>query len=358
MQSKFDVAVVGAGLAGLVCAQTLRQQGYSIVVIEKSRGLGGRLATRRLPQGFADHGVRCLEVRGNLSQQLIKTLCAQQVIQPWTKEIAEWSPSGISAGLEIQYYASPNGMTAAAKFLSNGLKIYRGQRVRSVAFSQTWDLTLEPANVEPMPNVGAKALVVAIPAPQAVMLLEPLAELATDDFLTKLRSPSFNPCLTAIATYPSTLVLPPWRALTSSQDAEIAWVSFDNSKSADALCPVIVVQSSPAFAEQHLEADDLQTIGHHLLARVAELIPSLPAPDLLQVHRWRYAFARNPLAETCLSAASLPLVCAGDWCGSKQIESALRSGLAAAEAIAHHFGASISASEASFSELLNRINCA
>ncbi|MBW4516893.1 MAG: FAD-dependent oxidoreductase [Timaviella obliquedivisa GSE-PSE-MK23-08B] len=363
VQSQFDVAVIGAGLAGLVCAQALQQQGYRVVVIEKSRGLGGRLATRRLPQAFADHGVRCLQVQGNLSQQLIQTLCAQAVIEPWTMEISEWSPSGISAGLEIQHYASPNGMTAAAKFLSSGLEIYRGQRVQSVTFNQTWELTLEPANVEMMPNLGAKAVVVAIPAPQALLLLEPLAETlekwVRDDFWAKLRSPTFDACLTAIATYPPTLDLPTWKALTSSQDAEIAWVSFDNSKFPDATHPVLVVQSNAAFAKQHLETDDLQAIGHHLLGRIKELIPDLPTPNLLQVHRWRYAFAQNPLAETCLSAAPLPLVCTGDWCGGKQIESALQSGLAAAGAIAHQLSsASISNSVASFSELLNCINCA
>lgn len=375
MQSKFDVAIVGAGLAGLVCAQTLRQRGYRVVVLEKSQGLGGRLATRRSPQGFADHGVRCLEVQGDLSRQLIQTLSTQGVVQPWTQEIYQWTPSGISAlevqpGLEIQHYASPNGMTAAAKFLSAGLEIYRGQRVQSVAFNQAldqaWDLTLEPANGVPIPNVEAKALVVAIPAPQAVMLLEPLAEefatSRTGDFLTKLRSPTFDACLTAIATYPASFALPAWKVLTSSQDDEMAWVSFDNTKSPHATHPVLVVQSNAAFAERHLETDDLQAIGHHLLNRVAEVLPQLPTPDLLQVHRWRYAFARNPLAETYLSAAPLPLVCAGDWCGGNRIESALQSGLAAAGAIAHQLGNSISDSEsnseASFSELLNCINCA
>ena len=43
-----DIAVIGAGMAGLVCAQQLSQAGYSVVVVEKSRGVGGRVATRRL----------------------------------------------------------------------------------------------------------------------------------------------------------------------------------------------------------------------------------------------------------------------------------------------------------------------
>jgi renalase len=39
---------VGAGLAGLICAQKLQRAGYQVAVLEKSRGLGGRLATRRV----------------------------------------------------------------------------------------------------------------------------------------------------------------------------------------------------------------------------------------------------------------------------------------------------------------------
>jgi renalase len=346
MQSDFgraDVAVVGAGLAGLICAQALQQQGYSVVVVEKSRGLGGRLATRRLAQAFADHGTRYLEIQGDLSRQLIQVLLDQEVIRPWTTEVLTWSSAGIAPEEGMQRYASPNGITAAAKFLANGLTIDRGQRVQSVAFDRVWNLTLEPVD-QPIPNVLAQTLVMAIPAPQALTLLEPLAELSAD-FLAKIRSLSFDPCITAIATYPNSLQIPHWKALTSTADEAIAWVCFENSKSANAPHPVLTVQSNAAFAERNFDAEDLQAIGRQLLDRVASLI-ELPTPDILQVHRWRYAFARNPLSETCLSADSL--VCAGDWCGGRSIESALRSGLAAAAAISH--------SESSFSDLLNAIN--
>ncbi|MFN9939342.1 MAG: FAD-dependent oxidoreductase, partial [bacterium] len=43
----YDVVVVGAGVAGLACAGALRESGASVVVLEKSRGVGGRCATRR-----------------------------------------------------------------------------------------------------------------------------------------------------------------------------------------------------------------------------------------------------------------------------------------------------------------------
>ncbi len=50
------IAVVGAGLAGVTAALALQEAGYAVVVFDKSRGFGGRLATRR-GEGFAiDHG--------------------------------------------------------------------------------------------------------------------------------------------------------------------------------------------------------------------------------------------------------------------------------------------------------------
>lgn len=51
-----DIALIGAGIVALVCAQQLTQAGYSVVVVEKSRGLVRRLATRRLHRIWADHG--------------------------------------------------------------------------------------------------------------------------------------------------------------------------------------------------------------------------------------------------------------------------------------------------------------
>ncbi|PSB68094.1 hypothetical protein C7B61_02725, partial [filamentous cyanobacterium CCP1] len=143
-----DVVVVGAGIAGLICAQRLRQMGHRVIVVEKSRGLGGRLATRRLSSGHADHGVRCLEVQGALTQGLIDRLCKCQILQPWVDRIHTFDRSGI---LHLDdspqpRFTSATGITSVAKFLGTGLEIWHGQRVKGITATaqQTWDLTLEP----------------------------------------------------------------------------------------------------------------------------------------------------------------------------------------------------------------------
>jgi predicted NAD/FAD-dependent oxidoreductase len=352
----FDVAIIGAGLAGLTCAQQLQQAGYSVVVVEKSRGVGGRVATRRLHDTRADHGVRYLEPQGKLLQELIKKLVERGIVQTWTNTIYELKSAKLESVVNtpslpssptpqsslLNRYIAPTGMTAVAKFLATDLEIWLNRRVQSIlpTAEATWHLTLEPA-AETQNELTAKAIVLAIPAPQALMLLEPLAQTGLPSaFLESLGSVEFDPCLSVIAGYPATgishdLPLPSWKACTISNNSDLAWIGLDSSKRPDPKNPIFVLQSTGEFAKHYLNTEDLNSAGQQLLSCAAQLlIPWLDTPDWFQVHRWRYAFPSRPLNQDCLVATKpLPLVCCGDWCGGNLIESAMNSGLAAAAKI-------------------------
>ena len=58
-----DVAVIGAGMAGLAAARTLAAAGHAVQVFDKGRGIGGRLSTRRTDYGAFDHGAQYATVR-------------------------------------------------------------------------------------------------------------------------------------------------------------------------------------------------------------------------------------------------------------------------------------------------------
>lgn len=346
---KFDVAVIGAGIAGLTCAQRLSETGYRVVVLEKSRGVGGRVATRRLQGTCADHGACYLSPKGRQFRDRVQHWLEAGVLQVWTDTVHELDANGQLHASPLNdrtpRYAPETGMTAIAKSIAAGLDIRFSQRVHSLQLTdaQAWQLSMDQTDAgdEIVAPIVAKAVVVAIPAPQAVPLLQPFAEMLSSEAMQRLQSVRFWPCLSAIAGYPLERQKD-WldhyselRAVTFTQHSDIAWLGLDSSKRTSSSHAVFVVQSTAAFAERYLEATDLQTAGAQLLKGAAEqLAPWLEAPEWLQVHRWRYAFARSPLSNSYLTAVEAPLlICAGDWCGGQKIERAFLSGLATAEQI-------------------------
>lgn len=343
--SETDVAVIGAGMAGLVCAQLLQLIGYHVTVLEKSRGLGGRVATRRVAGTRADHGTRYLEPKGRQLQGLLHALQNHHLLEPWTDTLYQFEPATgqlIPSVNWSPYYVAPTGMNTVGKFLGNNLQIWFNRRVQAMIPTEyeNWYLTLESTHEESSEpySLTAKAVVVAIPAPQALMLLEPAETQLPGDFIEKIRSVKFDPCLSVIAGYPShrqrDLVKrePAWKAVIFPPEEKLAWVGWDSSKRPTSEQPVFVFQSSAKFAQKYLDVENLQPAGQELLTYAAKsLLPWLDSPEWLQVHRWRYAFPTQPLSEQCLTnQVPMPIVCCGDWCGGNRMEGALSSGKAAA----------------------------
>jgi len=278
-----------------------------------------------------------LKPKDDRFKALITTLLDRSILQPWTDTIYELDAEGqLIAPPEANRgsrYASPTGISTIAKFLSTGLAIHLNQRVEAIRpIHQGWELQVELDGTRS--GITAAAIISAIPAPQAVALLESIPE--GEEVLTRLRSIQFSACISAIAVYsPQDLSAIPWKGVTSIHDPKIGWVGLDSSKQNSPSQPVVVVQSTAAFANRHLETTDLHPIGQALLNRAAQFLePWLATPEVLQVHRWRYAFPINPLTEPFLSAnTTSPLLFTGDWCGGNRVESAFLAGSSTAKQI-------------------------
>lgn len=362
MASMATIAVVGAGIAGLVCAQALQMAGHQVLVLEKSRGVGGRMATRRVAGTFADHGVRYLISDGDRLGQLLGVLHDRRIVRAWRGAIAQILPDGNCHLLShSRRYVGREGINAVAKWLAQGLTIYRQHQVVALQpEGEHWNLTVNDTHaVEPTPAsfpdaLAIDAVVLAIPAPQASALLAPLGEWGLpQEIQAAVDAVEFEPCLTAIATYPAHQ----WDALDHSQSwhgvlfeqhPDLAWIAFENSKrptatqEEDAL-PVFIFQSTAAFAQQYLSADHLDEAAHHLMKQAAEhLYEWIASPVEVSVHRWRYAIAHHCHPQPYLATQKpLPLVCSGDWCGGNQVQDAIASGLASATYLNQDLGASL-----------------
>ncbi len=350
-----DVVVIGAGLSGLTAAQELHGMGYRVRVVDKSRGLGGRVATRRLATTSLDHGCRYLHPFADPALSPIPALLASGILQPWQPETFALEANGsIRATAMATLYAAPQGMSAVAKALAAGLTIHRHWRATALTpMPQGWHIEgegLGPDSQSEISALEARAVVVAIPAPQAAALVATTAQPhdAISDLVQQLQTVAFDPVITVMAGYsPQTS---PWLSqqtapggwlVTGDAHPTLGWIALDSSKrpAANASEPkesVVVLHSSAEFAAQAIDRPDLEPVGQDLLAIAAKtLAPWLSSPEWMQVHRWRYGFVRQPLGVSVLRSPAWPtFVGCGDWCPGGQVEGAIASGYQAAKLIA------------------------
>jgi renalase len=329
-----EVAVIGAGIAGLTCARKLQQAGKSVVLIDKSRGLGGRLATRRLAGTHADHGVCYLQAKSDRFQQWIDELVSVGILRVWTTEIHRLAADGSlqSSTKSANYYAAPLGATSIAKYLGRDLEIIGDKLITAIeSIDNGWRLSSK----DPEFSLTAAQVVIATPPAQALTIAKDTID---PDRIQQLASVQFSRSITAIAVYPTTdqtaAAAITWQGIHCLDHPTLAWIGLDSSKQLNPTQPVLVIQSSAAFAEQYFDAPDLAIIGQKLLDPIVPLTPTLTTPELVQVHRWGYAFAQNPLSVQFLTAqTTAPLYFCGDWCGGNRVEFAYLSGLAVADQV-------------------------
>lgn len=346
----WDAVIVGAGIAGLSCARRLQQTGYRVLVLEKSRGLGGRLATRRVDDQPVDHGCRFLQPTVPLIAQLIQGLEGRQVLRPWQPVCySVANDKHLEAQLPDNFFVAPQGMTAVAKVLAEGLEIWRQRRVTGLVCKaipeetaeQVWQLMVETSVSQPQESIQAKAIILAMPAPQALTLLQPIQLQVPSALVQSLKQVVFNPTISVMAGY-ETMPLPTdfveenrgW-SINGNPKTPFTWVGLDSSKRTQAALPTVVIHSSAHFAESYLQSDELDLAGQALLQQTSECLKiKLTHPLWMQIHRWRYATPVTTVPnEGLISEVPLPLACCGDWCGGTDAGAALESGWQTAEKI-------------------------
>ena len=119
-----EVLIIGAGISGLICATELRKVDKSVRILDKGRGLGGRMATRRMAGGRLDHGAQYFTVRDPRLQAYADDWLAAGIIKEWFRHLPEdTNTDGYSR------YCGITGMTDVPKHLAKELDVCNSQQV-------------------------------------------------------------------------------------------------------------------------------------------------------------------------------------------------------------------------------------
>jgi renalase len=320
-----NVLIIGAGLSGLAAARTLFSENHTVTVLDKGRGLGGRLATRRLQQGRADHGAQYFSALSSDFQELTKTWLQQGLVREWHLEQSD------PASFQHPRYAAAEGMNQLTKALATGLDVRTGERVTYLTPTGSgWQVRCESGL-----TLSADALLLTLPVPQALVLLNESGIALSETDRQALTQVRYEPCLAVMLRLdqPSRIPEPGGQKRTVGP---IAWIA-DNQQKGISDHPTVTLHASHEYSQQHLDEPDLQSLLPELVASVADLID--PATIVEQhIHRWRYSNATirhpDPYLAVNIPGADSPgagtLLFGGDGFGKGNVEGAFLSGLAMA----------------------------
>jgi renalase len=306
------VAIIGAGMAGLACAERLNSVGYSLKLLDKGRRAGGRMSTRGvstvLGDASFDYGAQYFTVRDPSFALRV---------EEWRREgdVARWPSAGPDA-----WVGTPT-MDAPVQQVASRLDVRWSATVASLSRDAgAWRLHGGGVDDELF-----EIALITLPAEQAMLLLKPwdaqMAALAA-------ATPSL-PCWTVMVAYAERL---PVEADIHRGHGIMGWAARNSAKPGRSGPESWVIQAGPEWSQEHVE-DEPKAVLSGLLSAFSERVNvTLPDPLAAAAHRWRYA--RSGCAgEGLLWNPDLGLGVCGDWLLGPRVECAWLSGDRLADAI-------------------------
>ena len=313
------VVVVGAGVAGLMAAQSLVKNGHDVVVVDKGRSPGGRLATRRIDNATLDHGAQFFTVRESLFESHVAEWIASGVVTEWCRGFDSTTQKNDG----FPRYRGVRGMTDIAKHLAQGLDVRCNTLAFSIARGATskWQLKIDDGSV-----LDADAIIVTCPLPQAYALLVTASIELPESMLRTEYDRTI--CLLAVLNQSSAVANP---GGLQNPDETFSFIA-DNAIKGISSAVALTMHANPQFSLEHWDTstDDVQRL---LLERASPWIGDATVITS-QIKKWRLATPLTIWPERYW--AKDMIVLAGDAFGGPKIEGAALSGLAAANYLANN----------------------
>ena len=312
------IAIIGAGIAGVIIANKFSELN-EVTIFDKSRGDGGRLASRRADDYNFDHGAQFFKAKSQEFKDFCQKAENDGVIGIWKARFAEIVDKQINRkwqfDIENPHYVAKPQMNNLCKYLAKDLNIFLNKKIELVDFADNkWSLTTDQN--KKFDNFDY--LIIAIPSSQAASLIP--NNFKYFDLVSNIKMLG---CFSLMLGFKKDLDLDFDAALVKG--SIISWISINSSKPERPNGFSILVNSSNSWAESNLE-EDLELVKQKMITALSEIINLDPQIiDHQAIHRWRYANVGLRYGQKSLFDPNLNLGICGDWLISGRVESAFLS---------------------------------
>ena len=316
-----NIVVVGAGISGCVCAWRLAKAGHTVTLVEKGRGVGGRMATRRMDGARIDHGAQFFTVRDPRMKELLSLWEEQNAVVPWYDQIP--GRPDLPKGMR---YRGTQGMTGPAKVLAKEFCVKTNFFVSRVEQNQSQWFIYSRDDVDS--ELQADHLVLTIPSVQLLELFQRSDYQLDDQSMSSIRSIRHTRCLAILGKLdrPSALHIP---GTLTHPVPEIDWIS-DNQIKGISNEPACTIHASDEYSQKFWDAEDSERVPY-LLSIAEELLQAKISS--WACHRWGFAKPSVTFGATYWHSKGRNLTLAGDGFGGERVENAALSGWEAADSI-------------------------
>lgn len=321
--------IVGAGIAGVIAARRLLKQDWQVTLLEKSKGFGGRMATRRIENATFDHGAQYFTIHSMFFRALAEKMQDDGIVKEWARGFLNGDRIlSLDGYLRLM---APEGMSSVVKYLAEPLlelaDVKLNQEVSELKQQGTsWQVTCKSGL-----QIKTDAVILTPPLPQALSLLQTSGLELDEKQLARLKELKYDPCLTTLVTLdgPSGIAEPGAISNTDPM-SPIAWLADNKIKGLSAV-DCVTIQATSHFSRKYWKSDR-EEAAELLWQAAKHYVQSEKLSS--QIHGWRYARPQSILPEDYLSVSQVPpLLLAGDAFGDEfhPIEGAALSGLEAAK---------------------------
>lgn len=329
------IGIIGAGLSGLTAGRILAKAGYEVTIFEKSRGYGGRMATRYAGNNLAskvDHGLSYFGVKSNEFREFTAELLDKGLIQTWGDNFAAYDGEKILDSAPNQsneaLYTSTGGMNQIGKYLSRWVDIRTNTKVGGLTYfgtnrskKRSWMMNLTSSE-----TFEADAVIIALPAPQAYGIISStIDETNTLKIVRQIDEVSYQPSFSLMAGYGDEEV-PDWEGLIC-RNSPLEFISNEKLKR-ETQETSFVLHSADDFAREHRTIDE-EIVIKKMLGEFAKISGGwASSPEWQQLHFWRYSRAQKVINSPYLELEDedAPLALIGDYLGGNTVDDGYRSG--------------------------------
>lgn len=282
--SIFDYIIIGAGISGIQIAFDLRKSGFSVLVIEKSKAVGGRIATRRVGQHRFDHGAQFIDLSFPDLSQLDSDLTNESIISPWFLNEKKWMK------------AAKNGMTQIPKFIAKNLDIVFLKKAVRINAENKKSLFVF---CEDGTNYSAKNIVLSCPLPQSLKILDDSGL----NYPLALSEVSYSSAIVALFGFKSSHgIFSEYIHMTHLSEG-IQSINSQHSKGVSEL-PAFTMIMSPSWSAEFFELSENELaliLREKFIHQIG--VSDLPLLYEIQIKKWKFSKPIQTFDKTFFSFA-------------------------------------------------------